>query len=166
VQVYISEKWRFIYVRQPKSSSTAIIAAIKTQLCGLEDRKADCEPDEFRLADSRDISDHVWEEFFVFTFVRNPWTRMLSAYRMFQERLLRRCELCTRSRSSVYSLLTSRLAVSLSCASDHEVQGTQLLAVLGLSLGLEHESPSTLQNPSPDMLSLLLFDNTIQFSHL
>lgn len=91
MQVYISEKWRFIYVRQPKSSSTAVITAIKTQLCGLADAKDECEPDEFRLAQDKDLNSHIWEDFFVFTFVRNPWTRMLSAYKMFMQHFLRRC---------------------------------------------------------------------------
>lgn len=90
VQVYISEKWRFIYIRQPKSSSTAVITAVKTQLCGLAAGKGDCELDEFRLATEEDINSRIWEDFFVFTFVRNPWTRMLSAYNMFQQFFLRR----------------------------------------------------------------------------
>lgn len=68
-----------------------MITAIKTQLCGLADEKEDCEPDEFRLAADEDINSHIWEDFFVFTFVRNPWTRMLSAYKMFQQFFLKKC---------------------------------------------------------------------------
>ena len=40
-------------------------------------------------ANPEDIDDHAWNNFFVFTVVRNPWTRMLSAYKMFNRAKLR-----------------------------------------------------------------------------
>ena len=85
--MHISRKWRFIYVRQPKSSSTAVIAAIKSQLCGVAEGSVDeCAEDEFALA--AHISEDEWRNFFVFTVVRNPWTRLLSAHTMFNTHFL------------------------------------------------------------------------------
>jgi Sulfotransferase family len=86
--VHVSDRWRFVYIRQPKSSSTAVLHAIKQQLCGLPDGKGECQPDELRHVTSLD--NQIWQDYFVFTFVRNPWTRMLSAYKMFMQHFLRR----------------------------------------------------------------------------
>ena len=91
-QVHVSHKWKFIFVRQPKASSTAVMVAIKKQLCGLSSAKhgLQCKPDEFREVQQR-LPDKLWQEYFVFTVVRNPWVRMLSAYHMFNKTFLRRC---------------------------------------------------------------------------
>jgi Sulfotransferase family len=93
VQVWVSKKWRFIFIRQPKSSSTAVMVAIKSQLCGLADPSNvnNCDPDQFAVAE--DITDAMWREFFVFTIVRNPWTRLLSAHTMFTKHFLKKCGL-------------------------------------------------------------------------
>ena len=89
----MSKKWKFIFIRQPKSSSTAIMVAIKTQLCGLPPSTTgdndSCQPDEFAAAES--ITDDMWRDYFVFTVVRNPWTRMLSAHTMFNKFFLHKC---------------------------------------------------------------------------
>ena len=91
VQVYISERWRFIYIRQPKSSSTAVLFAIR-RLCLANGGKKGCERDQFRkVAREEYIGDETWKDFFVFTFIRNPWTRLLSGYKMFDHNFLRRC---------------------------------------------------------------------------
>lgn len=87
--MHISHKWKFIFVRQPKSSSTAIMVAIKSQLCGLVDGVGECAPDEFTSAN--DVTDEQWRDYFVFTVVRNPWIRMLSAHTMFTKHFLRLC---------------------------------------------------------------------------
>jgi hypothetical protein len=91
LQVYQSDKWEFIFIRQPKSSSTAVLHSITTSLCihSAADGEAGCEPNELRLVDS--VKTEVWQKYFVFTFVRNPWTRLLSAYRMFHQFFLRKC---------------------------------------------------------------------------
>jgi hypothetical protein len=84
VQVWVSDKFKFIYVRQPKSSSSAVMFAISQQLC--EGRV--CSRDELRPAFT--LEEIPWDKYFVFTFVRNPWTRILSAYHMFNDKHLRR----------------------------------------------------------------------------
>eukprot|EP00892_Ulva_mutabilis_P000786 jgi/Ulvmu1/10708/UM067_0034.1 len=82
-QVYVSDEWRFIYVRNPKSSSTALLKAITEQLC-----EGECTEAQLKLRASLDILAPKWEAYFVFTVVRNPWTRALSAYTMFNSHFL------------------------------------------------------------------------------
>jgi Sulfotransferase family len=106
VQVYISDKWKFIYVRQPKSSSTAVLHAIKKQLCGLADGNGDCRTEDFRQIS--DLEEHKWRSYFVFTFVRNPWLRVLSAHKMFSLIFLRRCGIAT-------ARAQSRQALNFAC---------------------------------------------------
>lgn len=99
VQVYISHKWKFIFLRQPKSSSTAVLVAIKQQLCQMSrEPMSSCdELGELGWATQEEIlDDSLWEEYFVFTFVRNPWTRMLSAFNYFNDRHLDECHQCLR----------------------------------------------------------------------
>lgn len=79
----MSATWKFIYLRQPKSSSSAVIGSIKTQLCkGICGHK-DLYPEKDMVALSK-----LWDSYFVFTVVRNPWTRALSAYTMFSRGVL------------------------------------------------------------------------------
>lgn len=82
----MSDTWRFIYLRQPKSSSSAVIGSIKTQLCNGNCRRRDLYPqtDMGALA-------LIWDSYFVFTVVRNPWTRALSAFTMFSRGVLHTC---------------------------------------------------------------------------
>eukprot|EP00892_Ulva_mutabilis_P012653 jgi/Ulvmu1/9760/UM055_0100.1 len=82
-QVYVSDEWRFIYVRNPKSSSTALLKAITEQLCG-----GQCTEEQLRLREMMQVLAPKWEAYFVFTVVRNPWTRALSAYTMFNSHFL------------------------------------------------------------------------------
>lgn len=82
----MSREWRFIYVRNPKSSSTAVLGSIKKQLCGGE-----CSEDQLLRIDDKATVAPLWEEYFVFTVVRNPWTRALSAYTMFTNNFLFKC---------------------------------------------------------------------------
>ena len=79
MQVYVSRKFKFIYVRQPKSSSTSILAAIKAMFC----RNHVCSRNEFTRSLEM-VNDSMWEQYFVFTAVRNPWNRIVSAYNMFK----------------------------------------------------------------------------------
>ena len=67
-----------------------MLNAIKAVCAGFHG-KSECDKDQFRSVHAQDIDDQTWNDFFVFTFVRNPWTRMLSAYKMFTRTLLRKC---------------------------------------------------------------------------
>lgn len=91
-QAYISHKFKFIYVRQPKSSSSAVLLAINRQLCGNTCNYQ--EPDQWgEKLDPQlvgEISDEHWNNYFVFTVVRNPWTRILSTYKFLHHEHLRR----------------------------------------------------------------------------
>ena len=94
VQVYVSKKHKFIYIRQPKSSSTSVMLGLVREFCHRHKRENEktnhpihkhCDSEEFfKVPNPRAaIDSEQWKDFFVFTVVRNPWTRMLSAYNMF-----------------------------------------------------------------------------------
>ena len=55
-------------------------------------RKGGCFSDQLRRRTNprEAISRAQWKDFFVFTVVRNPWTRMLCAFNMFNEGFLHR----------------------------------------------------------------------------
>ena len=84
VQFLISNKHKFIYVRQPKSSSSAIIDAIQRTFCE-EDK---CTRDEFMPLTSLEGMEQTWKDFYVFTWVRNPFSRIVSAYKMMSQKYL------------------------------------------------------------------------------
>lgn len=89
MQIWLSERWNFVFLRQPKSSSKMVIRAIRKDLC----RRAACLPEELRLVELDEYPALAprLQELFVFTFVRNPWTRALSAYSMFHQHFLYKC---------------------------------------------------------------------------
>jgi len=76
---FISDRFRFIYVRQPKSSSSAAVKNMLLML-GLPPSSKRHPPDLIRTAAVHEIPDAVWSSYFVFTIVRNPYTRLASAY--------------------------------------------------------------------------------------
>lgn len=84
-QVIVSDAHKFLYVRQPKSASTAVTNAIKDTFCGTP---AHCSHEEFRVTDSHSVPDDLWQNYFVFTVVRNPWTRSASAFTMMNTHFL------------------------------------------------------------------------------
>ena len=81
MQVYISDKHKFIYIRQPRASSSSILAAIQRLYCG----GTGCPDEIFRQA--HNIDDATWKAYFVFTVVRNPIARMLSTFVFFHQEL-------------------------------------------------------------------------------
>eukprot|EP00892_Ulva_mutabilis_P002461 jgi/Ulvmu1/12215/UM086_0004.1 len=85
-QIWISDKWEFVYILQPKSSAKMVMRAVRKDIC----KKAACLPEEFRLLDFEDIGSlpDLLRRYYVFTFVRNPWTRALSTYSMFHKDFL------------------------------------------------------------------------------
>lgn len=83
----MSDTWRFIYIRQPKASSSSMLQAIRSQLCG-----GTCRPPFFYQEHTKALFEAKWESYFVFTIVRNPWTRALSAYSMFNRGVLFKCD--------------------------------------------------------------------------
>ena len=82
MQVFVSTKYKVIYLRQPKSSSSSILAAMHKAFCGGGVTCAKEELDRMRKFDHK-----MWASFFVFTAVRNPYARMVSAYNMFSSYL-------------------------------------------------------------------------------
>ena len=110
LQIYVSDTWKFIYIRQPKASSSSMLHAIRSQLCG-----GTCRPPLFYQEQDKAKIQAKWEEYFVFTIVRNPWTRALSAYSMFNRGVLFKC--APQPRASVVPMYVSNSkSVILLCA--------------------------------------------------
>ena len=101
VQAWVSHKYKFIYLRLLKSASSTVLGALFQSICSKTDEsgRARCKPDE--LAEVPNLKagspealevDRWWREYFVFSFVRNPWSRLSSAYFMFTSKdLMHRC---------------------------------------------------------------------------
>lgn len=61
LQIYISHKWQFIFIRQPKSSSTAVLQEIKDNMCAVPGECTDHE-----LLFTNQIDDLQWSSYFVY----------------------------------------------------------------------------------------------------
>jgi len=72
-QMFVSRAYGVVFVRQPKSASSAILEAARAAFSDFEEHTGGALP----------------RGFYVFTFVRNPWTRALSAHRMMNTIFLR-----------------------------------------------------------------------------
>ena len=73
----MSEKYKFAYVRQPKSASSTILRMLFSEIC---EGKAPCDKNLMKKVWVREVPAKTWAEFFVFTVVRNPWTRAASSF--------------------------------------------------------------------------------------
>ena len=69
----INHEHKFIFLHIPKNAGTSIAKALNRQ-CGVT------EPYESFRIHSDDFDKKIWKEYFVFTFVRNPFARMWSQY--------------------------------------------------------------------------------------
>lgn len=88
MQIYVSDRFKFIYIRQPKSSSSSILATIQDIFCG----SRVCTSHEFMAVPDGKVPDETWNDYFVWTAVRNPIARMVSTYNMFKRYLRTREE--------------------------------------------------------------------------
>lgn len=85
-QVFVSHKYKFIYIRTPKSASSAILIAMRKDVCG----GRECTSEELSKVDPKGepLSNEIWADYFVFTIIRNPWSRMISAFNFLTKRHL------------------------------------------------------------------------------
>lgn len=115
MQIWLSDKYRFVYLRQPKSSSKIVLRAVRKDIC----RRGACLPDEFRLVELSEYPKFLprLKEYFVFTFVRNPWTRSLSVFSMFHQHFLFKCAHPPPLASAPVSAPTPAPGVCLLCSS-------------------------------------------------
>ena len=80
----ISHKHKFLSIRIPKTGSTSITKALEKYFdeCGVGDRNSPY----FYHQPASNLKDHFesenwnWDEYFKFTFVRNPWDRLVSMF--------------------------------------------------------------------------------------
>lgn len=84
----LSKKYRFIFVHIPKTGGTSIADPDYSQ--GGRGALIDClgkddimQQGHVRAAGLRDRIGEDWNHFFKFTFVRNPWDRLVSLYHYF-----------------------------------------------------------------------------------
>lgn len=84
--VNVSERFRYCYINNPKCASTGILRAL--QLAEVDGDDAKLPSDAHDRSQSPLLNfdtcsaapDEVMTDFFVFSYVRNPYTRVLSAY--------------------------------------------------------------------------------------
>ncbi|KAI7838203.1 hypothetical protein COHA_007997 [Chlorella ohadii] len=78
---YVNHKYKVIFIIHPKSASTAIKRYM--QLCRIQQTDSCLSPldDAAQLAPLAD----KWHEYFVFTFVRNPWVRAYSSWKFLRQ---------------------------------------------------------------------------------
>lgn len=82
-RIVISHKWKYAYARIPKAANSTVVATLHTAETGRSEisdigrikeefaNPSQLDPDQLRELES---------SYFKFTFVRNPYTRLLSAY--------------------------------------------------------------------------------------
>ena len=70
LQVFVNHDYHFIYIRQPKSSSSTILSLLSKVFWNSTTTKMT----------SYDVPADLWKQYFVFTVIRNPWSRMASAF--------------------------------------------------------------------------------------
>ncbi|KAL4431370.1 hypothetical protein ABPG75_006626 [Micractinium tetrahymenae] len=78
---YVNHKYRVIFIIHPKSASTATKRYMT--LCRLNQTESCLEPLE--RAEQLQPLEQKWSEYFVFTFVRNPWARAYSSWKFLRE---------------------------------------------------------------------------------
>ncbi len=88
VQVVISKKNKFIFIHIPKTAGTSIEAALKDDSCMFKRGQWAQKPMGFnaplnhltlsQLNQTTDISPEEKQTFFKFTFIRNPWDKVIS----------------------------------------------------------------------------------------
>ena len=77
----ISHKYKFIFVHVLKSGGTAVKGFLQTGLCGNNNIPCQTDPNNLQIVDCA-ASIVRYPHYFVFSFVRNPYSRMYSAYAM------------------------------------------------------------------------------------
>mmetsp|Transcript_31284 Transcript_31284/g.75625 ORF Transcript_31284/g.75625 Transcript_31284/m.75625 type:complete len:352 (+) Transcript_31284:233-1288(+) len=78
----LSDKYKFVFIHVLKSGGTAVKKFLKDSLCGPADSECERVPETLIRAEGciKSIRDH--QDYFHFSFVRNPFSRMYSAYSM------------------------------------------------------------------------------------
>ena len=93
-----SERYLFIYVRVTKTASTSIVAALSALTNGdartvSNYRGLQNSPTHLPLYEYAPYVSAPLEQYFTFTFVRNPWDRMVSGYFYSRRQKMRRAHL-------------------------------------------------------------------------
>ena len=78
-----TKRYKYIYIRAPKSASTSIVNALGE--CGNNKSRNAYHPSCMRHSWEKDLKpgelEKIWNDYFVFGFVRNPWRRAFSLYK-------------------------------------------------------------------------------------
>ena len=70
----ISNKYKFIYISVPKVATRSILTALHRE------EKVDFNTKEISLPLFKILRDNQYSNYFKFTFIRNPWSRIVSTY--------------------------------------------------------------------------------------
>jgi hypothetical protein len=89
----ISHKYKFIFVRTPKTASTSVLDVLESYelerlpiqnvqepLFNFEGKKYDCNHPPIQVI-KKSTTKNIFNDYFKFSFVRNPWDRCVSAWR-------------------------------------------------------------------------------------
>ena len=83
--IFINHKYKYIFITHPKSASTAI----KVHL--VDCRFNATAPHCMSILEDGDLATlrAQWADYFVFTFVRNPWARLFSSWKFLRMRFMK-----------------------------------------------------------------------------
>ncbi|KAI3432395.1 hypothetical protein D9Q98_003951 [Chlorella vulgaris] len=79
-RVLVNHAYRTLYLKAPKTGSTSLLTLMGTCTGAATDKATCFEP--LKPLKSKEQYEALYRDYFVFTVVRNPWTRAVSSYRM------------------------------------------------------------------------------------
>ena len=80
--IYINHDKKYIFIRTAKTASTSMLNYLKTyNNDGFFNLKYPYDPHHIPASFIKDNFPEYFNEYFKFTFVRNPWSRMVSIWR-------------------------------------------------------------------------------------
>jgi hypothetical protein len=117
-QVFINHKYKFIYLRLAKTASTSLFDYFGACSSNEQNNRNSHLPTCMQELKIRDIeqAQQLWQDYFVFAFIRNPWKRALSSYRMLMRYMARE----TVKKYSWKDYCADPASIGLTCATDTE----------------------------------------------
>lgn len=90
--IFVNHQYRFMYLRHAKAASTSLLKFFGNCKGETSSHNSTC-LERFDLGDAQHLPleelEALWHDYFVFSFVRNPWSRAVSSYLMMMRSLER-----------------------------------------------------------------------------